>query len=196
MTWTSPTSNEIRLDSDKLLRGVVSTLVNDGTKKYFEIDIPTIENDFWRSAGGTLLPDGTLDPTESISRMGSVGILTNTITSTLHINGSEAGSVINITGSTVLNNTNHKVLVSNGATNITITLPDALTCLGREYIISRAAGSTGSITIQRTGTNLLQALVGTTGATTSIWLHTATGGWLRHFFTALNVGGVGIWVRL
>ena len=125
-----------------------------------------------------------------------VAIGITTPTSTLHINGSEAGSITNITATTTLNETHHKILVSNGATNITITLPNALTCLGREYVFSRAAGSTGSITIVGGAGNQMQALNGAVGATTSISLHTATGGGLRHFFTAVNIAGVGYWVRL
>jgi hypothetical protein len=116
-------------------------------------------------------------------------------TSTLHVNGSEAGTITNITATTTLNATHHKVLVSNGATNITITLPDALTCLGREYVISRAAGSTGSITIVGTG-NQIQSLAGTVGATTSIRAHNAIGAGLNIRFTAINIGGVGFWVRI
>jgi hypothetical protein len=117
-------------------------------------------------------------------------------TSTLHIQGSEAGSVTNITATTTLNGTHHKILVRNGATAITITFPDALTCLGREYVISRAAGSTGTITLQSTGTNTIQALIGTTGATSSIGNHSGAGAGLRHSFTAVSIGGVGTWVRL
>jgi len=75
-------------------------------------------------------------------------------------------------------------------------LPNALTCLGREYVFSRAAGSTGSITIQRTGTNVVQALNGTTGATTTLGLHSAAGAGLKHTFTAVQVGATGVWVRL
>ena len=133
---------------------------------------------------------------QTITNTGNVGIGTITPKSTLHVQGSQAATVTNITGTTTLNETNHKVLVSNGSTNITITLPDALTCLGREYIISRAAGSTGTITVQGTGTNIIEVLNGTTGATTSIGLHSALGGGLRHSFTAVNIAGVGVWVRL
>lgn len=132
----------------------------------------------------------------SILQGGNVGVGTIAPNSTFQVNGSQAGTVTTVTANITLNATHHKILVSNGATNITITLPDALTCLGREYVISRAAGSTGSITIQRTGTNIIQSLNGTTGATTSIGLHSATGGGLRHSFTAVNIGGVGVWVRL
>ena len=140
--------------------------------------------------------EATLTEKVRINNTGNVGIGTPTPTSAIHINGSEAGSITNITATTALNATHHKILVSNAAVNITITLPDALTCLGREYIFSRAAGSTGSITIQRTGTNVVQALNGTTGATTSIGLHSAAGAGLSHSFTAVNIAGVGYWVRL
>ena len=137
-----------------------------------------------------------LVPFTILQSNGNVGIGTVAPTSTLHVIGSQASSVTNITGTTTLNVTYNKILVSNGATNITITLPDALTCLGREYVFSRAAGSTGSITIIGGAGNQIQALAGTVGATTSIRLHSATRGGLRHFFTAVNIAGVGVWVRL
>ncbi len=137
-----------------------------------------------------------LVPFTILQSNGNVGIGTVAPTSTLHVIGSQASSVTNITGTTTLNVTYNKILVSNGATNITITLPDALTCLGREYVFSRAAGSTGSITIIGGAGNQIQALAGTVGATTSIRLHSATGGGLRHSFTAVNIAGVGVWVRL
>lgn len=125
-----------------------------------------------------------------------VAIGITTPTSTLHVIGSRAGSVTNITATTTLNETHHKILVSNGATNITITLPDALTCLGREYVMSRAAGSTGSITIVGVAGNKMQALAGTVGATTSISLHGATGQGLNIRFTAVSIASVGYWIRL
>ena len=137
-----------------------------------------------------------LVPFTILQSNGNVGIGTVAPTSTLHVIGSQASSVTNITGTTTLNVTHNKILVSNGATNITITLPDALTCLGREYVFSRAAGSTGSITIIGGAGNQIQALAGTVGATTSIRLHSATGGGLRHSFTAVNIAGVGYWIRL
>ena len=133
---------------------------------------------------------------QTITNTGNVGIGTTTPTSTLHIQGSESGSVTNITGTTTLNETHHKVLVRNGATNITITLPNALTCLGREYVISRASGSTGSITVVGGAGNTIQALAGTVGATTTISGHGVSGQGLNIRFTAVNIGGVGVWVRL
>lgn len=152
--------------------------------------------DFWSSNNGTLLPDGTTDATDSIGRLGSVGVGLVSPTSTLHTNGSSAGSITNVTVPTTLSAVHHKVLVSNGTANITITFPNALTCLGREYVLSRAAGSTGSITLTCPAGNRIQALVGTTGATSTIGVHTAAGGGLNHRFTAINFAGVGFWVRI
>ena len=124
-----------------------------------------------------------------------VGVGTTTPTSILHTNGSVSETVTVITATTTLNETHNKILLQNGATAITITLPNALTCLGRKYEFSRYAGSTGGVTILPGG-GQIQALNGTTGATTSIGLHSAAGLGLRHSFTAVNIGGVGVWVRL
>ena len=166
----------------------------DLTNAYPSSSSGQLDSSTWYRVGTTVASDNIND---NVYRNGNVGIGgVVTPTSTLHIQGSEAGTVTNITGTTTLNETHHKVLVSNGATNITITLPNALTCLGREYVISRASGSTGSITVVGGAGNTIQALNGTVGATTSIGLHSATGGGLRHSFTAVNIAGVGVWVRL
>ena len=70
-----------------------------------------------------------------------------------------------------------------------------MTCVGRKYEFSRYAGSTGTVTIVGTGSQI-QALAGTVGATTTLGIHGATGQGLKHTFTAVDVAGVGVWVRL
>lgn len=152
-----------------------------------------LDSSTWYRTGTTIPSDNI---TDNIYHTGRVAIGLTTPNSTLHVIGSQASMVTNITSTTTLNDTHNKILVSNGATNITITLPDALTCLGREYTISRSSGSTGSITVIGGVGNKIQALAGTIGATTSIGLHSATGGGLRHSFTAVNIGGIGVWIRL
>ena len=132
---------------------------------------------------------------QTITNSGNIGIGTTAPTSTLHTNGSVAETVTVITATTTLNETHNKILLQNGATAITITLPNALTCLGRKYEFSRYAGSTGKITILPGG-GQIQSLNGTVGATTSIGAHSAASLGLRHSFTAVNIGGVGVWVRL
>ena len=131
----------------------------------------------------------------SILSTGEIGLNTLTPTSSIHKEGSVAETVTVITGSITLNNTHNKIVVNNGATAITVTLPNALTCLGRKYEFSRYAGSTGTINITPS-VGQIQALVGTVGATTTIGGHTAAGAGLRHPFTAVNIAGVGTWVRI
>jgi hypothetical protein len=55
--------------------------------------------------------------------------------------------------------------------------------------------STGTVTILGTSSNI-QALTGTVGATTSLGAHSAAGLGLRHSFTAVSIGGVGVWMRI
>lgn len=130
-----------------------------------------------------------------LTQRGQLGIGNINPSSTLQTNGSVSETVTVITATTTLNETHNKIVVQNAATAITITLPNALTCLGRKYEFSRYAGSTGGITILPGG-GQIQALDGTVGATTSIGLHSAAGLGLRHSFTAVNIGGVGVWVIL
>lgn len=127
---------------------------------------------------------------------GNVGVKIINPTSTIHVDGSEAGAITVVTTTTTLNATHHKIVANNGATTITLTLPDALTCIGREYIISRAAGSTGILNVVGAGGNQIQAYAGTVGATTSIGIHSVTGAGLKHSFTAVNLAGVGTWMRV
>lgn len=131
----------------------------------------------------------------TILNTGSVGVGTTNPTSTLQVNGSFSEVVTVVTATTSLNAFQNKVVLNNGATAITITLPNALTCIGRKYEFSRYAGSTGGVTILGTSSQI-QALNGNVGATTTLGIHGANGQGLKHTFTAINIGGVGIWVRL
>ena len=132
----------------------------------------------------------------SIASDGKVGIGTTSPNSTIQIIGSFSCQITIVTSTTTLNETHHKILINNGATNITITLPNALTCIGREYVFSRTAGSTGTIRIVGGAGNQIQSLAGTIGATTTLGAHNATGAGLGHYFTAVNIGGVGTWIRI
>jgi len=146
--------------------------------------------------GNVIISDGIGNQRIRIDAQGNTGIGTITPTSSLHTQGSIASSVLVVTTTITLNNTHNTLIIQNGATAITIRLPDALTCIGREYVMSRYAGSTGTITVVGGAGNQIQALNGTVGATTSIALHGATGQGLNVRFTAVNIAGVGVWVRL
>lgn len=81
-----------------------------------------------------------------------VGINTNSPVSTLDVNGSTASKVNTITANTTLDDT-YSNIVCNNTTTITITLPLANTCLGREYNIKRI--NTGNVNVVRGGTNTI-----------------------------------------
>ena len=100
-----------------------------------------------------------------------------------------------IISSSTLTIEDEKIVVNNGATNIIITFPIALSNLGKTFEISRGGTSTGSITLQATGTQF-QSVNGTIGATTSIANHGANGQGLNHYFTSFNIGGVGTYMRI
>ena len=86
----------------------------------------------------------------------------------LDVNGGLATEVKTVTVSGPLTVTDHVVLVNNGGTAFTATLPDAASFVGRHIIIKRINNtSTGAITINTAG-GQVQALAGTLGATTSL----------------------------
>jgi hypothetical protein len=65
-----------------------------------------------------------------------------------------------------------KVFLTNGGTNITLTMPQAQA--GKLVNFSRSVGSTGGVTLQPPG-GLIQALNGNMGANTSISQHNSQG---------------------
>lgn len=114
---------------------------------------------------------------------GRVGINTNPTnitptvqpTSHLQVAGSFAIGVESVSANTTLAETTCKVILTNGATNITIVLPTPSTCSGRMLSFTRNAASTGTVTLDTAGTNNIQNLAGTVTSTTTIPLHTAGG---------------------
>ncbi len=60
------------------------------------------------------------------------------------------------------------VVCQNGATPITLTLPDPSICVGHKMYFTKAPGSTGLVTLTNAGTPRIQALAGTVGATTTL----------------------------
>lgn len=98
-----------------------------------------------------------------ITGTGNVGIGTVSPLSTLDLNGSVRNAARVVTATTTLLPTDNIILVQNGATNITITIPTTL----HEVVISRSVGSTGTVTIVYAG-GTIEALAGTVGATTSL----------------------------
>lgn len=133
--------------------------------------------------GATHIPEVNIMTLQSNSM---VGFNTDTPTSGVTVNNSIAYAIRVITGTTTLTSTDSKIIIANGATATTITLPQASTCLGRTICFSRYAGSTGAITLTAPS-SLFQAINGTVGATTTLGTHSAAGLGLYHYFTAVQI---------
>ena len=118
-----------------------------------------------------------------IAQDGRVGINTNptnlstTIqpTSTLQVNGSFAIKTAFVGSTSTLASDVCKVFLNNAGTNITITLPDPATCTGRLISFTRFGSSTGTVTLTPSVGNI-QDLNGAIVASTTIGIHSATGG--------------------
>lgn len=144
--------------------------------------------DGWLQSGTAVHP---ISESQDVSRTGKVRIgNTSTPTSNLQIDCSVAIGFTTVTSTTTINNNVSYIICNNGAATITLTLPSPNTCAGRFICISRATGSTGTITV-RGATGLIQALAGTMGATTTIGAHGATGQGIGKFFFSNGIN----WMR-
>lgn len=90
-----------------------------------------------------------------IDATGNVGIGTNAPTSTLQVIGSIGKALNTVTSSTTLNTTQHTILVNNSA-NVTITLPAASTCSGREYVIKKISNNAFTVSIDPNGSENIE----------------------------------------
>lgn len=130
-----------------------------------------------------------------IKANGFFGAGTLTPNSTIQNSGSQSFNPIVITANFIANDSTSYIICNNGATNITITLQNPTTIIGRVINISRAPGSTGTITVTNAGTPSIQAQAGTLGATTSITAFGANNFWIVRFI-AVNIGGVNSYLRV
>jgi len=108
---------------------------------------------------------------------------------TLQTTGGIKRKVRIINATATLTTIDDVVFVTNGATNITVTLTTPIADTGREYSISRGIGSTGTITIA-TPAGRIEALNNTLVATTSL----ATAGTYGSSTTFISDGTN--WLRL
>lgn len=118
-------------------------------------------------------------------------------TSTLQLQGSYATNALVIAANYTATGTDHTLLCNNGATAITVTLPNPTTCLGREYRVLRYAGSTGTITVTdaRGAAASVQDLAGTLGVTTTIAALGSHDDW-SVLFKSVTVGATSSWIRI
>lgn len=90
---------------------------------------------------------------------GNVGVGGSAPTSRLHIMGAMALPITNATYSTSLTNDSHTVRCTAGCSQLT--LPDASTCAGREYVLLNSKTNTAAVTLLTSGS---QAIIDDTTA--------------------------------
>ncbi len=90
----------------------------------------------------------------SFAAMNFLGVKTIEQTSNLNVQGSMALKVTNIDADAALT-IDDNVVVANSATNITITLPSAATCVGRVYTVKNLS-TTGTATIAATAPDSIE----------------------------------------
>lgn len=171
-------------DGGFLKFAVNQTGLSGGSMYIAKIYHGTQDSSLWTSASMATAPAWTANPSPTtqfrtgeqwINRFGNIAIA-GQITSSLRT------TVATITATGTLPATATRVLVNNGATNITITLPDPALHIGRELWFTRASTSTGTITLAPAA-GQVQALAGTLGATTSITALGNSDSQSVHFFS-------------
>lgn len=133
-----------------------SVLSGNGTISHYNINqtwVPVRANSFFLDTTG-VLPNGSSDLTKNIYTNGSVSVGEASTVNKLNVNGSVGCAINVVTASTTLTNAHCKIVVQNGATAVTITLPAATVATKRIYKISRASGSTGTVTIATTSSSI------------------------------------------
>ncbi len=127
-----------------------------------------------------------------LTNAGSLGVGTSSPTSTLDVNGSISLNLVSISSTSTLADNVCKVILTNGSSNITITLPDSDTCAGRLLSFTRDPNSTGTVTLSHIGGGSMQNLNGTFSSTTTIPIHSSTGAGVNIQFWS---DGSGNWYR-
>ncbi len=82
-----------------------------------------------------------------------INILIDSLHSTLEIGGSVAKSITTITSNTTLNDTYYTVLINANSNSVTITLPQAKTCMRRIYVL-KSIDVSNTVTVSTSGENI------------------------------------------
>ncbi|SIN64446.1 hypothetical protein [Chitinophaga niabensis] len=123
--------------------------------------VVTMNGDLNFVQGGLLFAEKSFDSNTEVKQQADklfwdnpndrLGVGTNAPTSTLHAGGSFATNVTVLTPGNVTLNETHNVVVfrrASGSGNMTVTLPLASTCIGREYTIVREyTGGSGNVVV-------------------------------------------------
>jgi hypothetical protein len=110
-----------------------------------------------------------------------VGVNNSTPGSGLHVNSSFATAITSKQQDYTLTDTDHTVLVNCSGGNVTITLPTAVGCAGRMYIIKRTDTSANSVNIDANGSEQIDGSTSLVGvaARGSIVIQSDNSGWWK-----------------
>jgi hypothetical protein len=157
--------------------GNTSPLTHNASNIWYKV--VTINGDLNLVTGGLVFAEKSSDSNTEVKQQADklfwdnpndrLGVGTNVPTSTLHAGGSFAANVTVLAPGNITLNETHNVVVfrktNTGTSNMTATLPDPATCVGREYTIIRDYTS-GSGTVSVTATGLKGGTVALTGKDT------------------------------
>jgi hypothetical protein len=142
-------------------------------------------SDFWRSgAGGTTLPDGATDLTESIRRNGRVGIDVDPAT-TLDVNGSFGTNIVNAPDPTYTFASNDHTVVLTATTSQTVTLPGVVSPR-REVAVVNATNVAKTFGPARRYRDLSGNIADVIPANSSMILHNNGGEWMLLSLSTLD----------
>jgi len=117
--------------------------------------IPSTDNSVtvFDGLSGTLIKQSParIDSSGNITGVSSIAINTSTPSSSVHINGSMALAIKTVSVNYNADNTDYIILVNATATNISITIPSASSCVGRQYHVKKIDSSSNAVSVTRTG---------------------------------------------
>ena len=110
-----------------------------------------------------------------------IGVNNSTPGSGLHVNSSFATAIVFKQQDYTLTDSDHTVLVNCSGGNVTITLPTAVGCAGRLYVIKRVDSSGNSVNIDANGSEQIEGSTSLVGVASggSLTLQSDNSGWWK-----------------
>jgi hypothetical protein len=167
----SPGTTHVKIESDEGSEAAVKLKSGDQNSVYLWAVGGTPDLRFYVNGADRMHLDGD----------GSVGIGTTAPGSGLHVNSSFATAITAKSQDYTLTAGDHTVLVDCSGGNVTITLPTAVGCPGRMYIVKRTDTSANSANIDANGSEQIEGSTSLVGvaARGSIVLQSDNSGWWK-----------------
>lgn len=150
----------------RLNGNVAEVVVNEGSNSLVDFRVESNNHTHM------LFVDGSSD---------NVGVGTSAPGSALHVNASFATAISGTTSDYTLTGGDHTILVDCSSGNVTLTLPTAVGCAGRMYIIKRIDGSANAANINSDGSEEIEGSSSPTSVfpMSSIVIQSDNSGWWK-----------------